>query len=88
MDDINPLIAIGVLLMGLVFTALRDIRKTTNAVVIQVTAINGSVKRNAERLDDHIKVDDGREDEHIRERERTFRVLGQIWAKINQEREN
>ena len=80
---------IGVGLATLVFHALRDIKKTTkgnethlNKVVVQVTEINGSVKRNADRLADHIKTDDDRVVRRDAEYARTQTVLGQIWGEV------
>ena len=87
---VTGLVAIGVCLATLVAYSLHDIKKTTkgndskiNKVVVQVTEINGSVKRNTDRIAAHEKLDDDRDDRYQEDRKRTLDVLDNIWAKVN-----
>ena len=70
---IAVLTTVGVCLAGLVFHALRDIKKTTNATQktvqeneVHLAKINGAVIKNASDLKTHIRDDDAREARHVR----------------------
>ena len=78
---IAVLTTVGVCLVGLVFHALRDIKKTTNGIQktvqeneVHLAKINGAVIKNASDLIVHIRSDDEREIRHARsEDEREMR---------------
>ena len=67
------LATIGVGVAGLVFNALRDIKKTTKGIQktvqkneVHLAQINGAVIKNASDLETHIRSDDAREARHVR----------------------
>ena len=63
---------------------LDVVRRDVSEAVIQMTRMNGSVKRNADRLDSHTKLDDEREERSQKHQERMDLNLDNILAKVNQ----
>lgn len=84
------ILAIAAIATPVVVNVLMGIKAGTDAnakklgqVEVHLARINGSVVRNAERLTDHIRIDEGREERRDEESKRTLVVLDQIWAKIS-----
>jgi len=91
MEVETGILAIAAIATPVMVNALMRIKAATDAnaarlgeVSVHLARINGAVDHNAERLSDHIDVDDGREDRRNEENRRTLIVLDQIWAKIHQ----
>ena len=87
----EAILAIAAIGTPVMINVLTKIKAGTNAnakrlgeVNVHLARINGAVDRNAERLTDHIGIDEGREEKRDEESKRTLVVLDQIWAKINQ----